>query len=177
MKIKNIFIGMLMIAAVMLSACSQKQDPEMAAADAELQQKLIGVWYYTDSVVLDDDGNFSAFSAYEFTDKVAKAHDIEGAQISSAVIDKYKIENGEYVVEVDGKKEYALIEIREVDGRDHLYWGIDSGTLEFIRMTDEEIEDFGIPVGQYLTGEAELLGIETTASESETEPETSAVSE
>ncbi|MGN1136849.1 MAG: hypothetical protein ACI4SF_11580 [Oscillospiraceae bacterium] len=165
MKIKNIFIGMLMIAAVMLSACSSKQDTEAAARDAELQQELIGVWCYLDSVEYDSDENMVSFEAYEFTDQVVKAHEVSPSQIASGVIYKYAIKNGEFAAETDGKEEYAKIEIREVDGKDYLLWITDEQTEKFFRMTDEEIECYHIPAGELLMGEAELLGIETTASE------------
>lgn len=167
MNFKKVFIGIIFAAVIALSACS-KQDPEAAQRDAELHQKLIGVWMYTDSVEYDEDGNITSFSAYEFTDKDAKCHDVSATQILSYVIDKYTIKDGYYTVDVKGKEEYAVIDIREVDGKDHLYWNIDTGTQEFIRMTDEEIDEYHIPVGKLLTGEAELLGIETEASESET---------
>lgn len=168
MKLKKVFIGIIFAAVIALSACS-KQDSEAAQRDAELRQKLIGVWMYTASVGYDEDGNIASFSAYEFTDTYAKGHDVSGVQILSYVIDLYTIEDGYYTVDVDGKKERAIIDIREVDGKEHLYWSIDTGTMDFIRMTDEEIDEYGIPVGQLLPDEAELLGIETTASEAETQ--------
>ena len=162
MNLKKMFIGIIFAAVIALSACS-KQDTDTATAekDAELQQKLIGVWMYTDSVIYDEDGDITSFSAYEFTDVDAKCHEVAGSQIISYIIDKYTIKDGYYTVDVDGKKEYAVIDIREVDGKDHLYWSIDTGTMEFVRMTDEEIDEYSIPVGQLISGEAELLGIET----------------
>ncbi|MGN0553814.1 MAG: hypothetical protein ACI4I1_10540 [Oscillospiraceae bacterium] len=167
MKLKPLFVGIILSEVIALSACSE-QDPESTAKDAELQQKLIGVWCYTDSVVYDDDGEIASFSAFEFTDDDAKCHDVSAAKVLSYVIDKYTIKDGYYTVDVDGKEEYAVIDIREVDGKDHLYWSIDTGTQEFIRMTDEEIDEYGIPAGQLLPGEAELLGIETDALDLET---------
>lgn len=167
MKLKQLFVGIILAAAIALSACSA-QDTQAAAKDAELQQKLMGVWCYTDSVVYDEDGEISSFSAFEFTDRDAKCHNVTGEKVISSVIDKYTIKDGYYTIDVDGKEEFAVIDIREVDGKDHLYWSIDTGTQEFIRMTDEEIEEYSIPVGQLISGEAELLGIKTEALETGT---------
>lgn len=177
MRIKNILVGIFFAAAVLLSACSQKQDPEMAAADAELQQKLVGVWFYPESAVYDEDGNLTSFSAYQFTDRVVKCHEASTVQIMSYLMDEYTIKDGQFVVEKAGKKQYAIISIREVDGKDHLFWDIETKTMEFIRMTDEEIAEYCIPADSYLSGEAELLGIETTAAESENVSVTTAASE
>ena len=113
----------------------------------------------------DDNGNILTFSAYQFDEKISKVHDVMSTQIMSSVLDKYEIENGYYTTVVDGVRQYAKLEITEEDGRDRLHWIIDTGTLEFAKMSDEEISEYGIPVDKMITGEAEMLGIETTASE------------
>ena len=83
-------------------------------------------------------------------------------------MDKYTVKNGKFTVVADGRKQYAVVEIKEIDGKDHLFWDIDTKTMEFIRMTDEEIEEYSIPVDKLLSSEAELLGIETEPSETVT---------
>lgn len=162
MKFRS-FIAVI-IAAVLLTACSGVNE-EQKAADEALHQRLIGVWVYLDSVEKDDNGNILTFSAYQFDEEISKVHDVMGGQIMSSVLDKYEIEDGYYSTIVDGAKQYAKLEITEEDGRDRLHWIIDTGTLEFAKMSDEEISEYGIPVDKMITGEAEMLGIETTASE------------
>ena len=83
----------------------------------------------------------------------------------SYALNLYTIKDDKIVVNNDGQRQYALISVKEVDGKDHLFWDIDTKTMEFIRMTDEEIEEYGIPVDKMLSSEAELLGIETESSD------------
>ncbi len=161
MKIRKIIACAVVAAVFMLTGCSE--NAEQKAEDAALQQKLIGVWLYTDSAQYDENGDLVSFSAFQFTDQVAKRHDVTDEQIMSYAVDKYTIENGKFTVVEDGRKVYAVIEIKEVDGKDHLFWNIDSGGQEFIRMTEDEIEEYHIPAGDMLSSEADLLGIETTA--------------
>lgn len=176
MKIRKILVGMILTAAMALSACA-KEETQQSAEDAALQQKLLGVWLYTDSAKYDEDGNMTSFSAYEFTEQDAKRHDVTETQVTSGVIDKYTIEDGKYTVVENGRKVYAIIEIKEIDGKDHLLWNIDSGGQEFVRMTDDEVFDYHIPAGQLLDGEADILGIETTAAESGSSENASAETE
>lgn len=166
MKLRKLLVGIIFAAVMMLTACSG--DTQQSEEDAALQQKLIGVWFYPESAVYDDDGDLLTFSAYQFTNEIVKCHDVGGGQILSYALDKYTIKNGKFTVVADGRKQYALIEIKEVDGKDHLFWDIDEKTMEFIRMTDEEIEEYSIPVDKLLSSEAELLGIETEPSETVT---------
>ena len=44
-------------------------------------------------------------------------------------------------------------------------------------MTDDEVFDYHIPAGEFIDGEAELLGIETTAAESGSSENASAETE
>ena len=180
MKMRKILVGVVFVAVMMFTACSNG-DTKMSEEDAALQQKLIGVWLYPDSAVYDEDGDLTSFSTYQFTDSVLKRHDVENEQITSYLLDKYTIKDGKFVVQADGQKQYALINIEEIDGKDHLFWDIDTKTMEFTRMTDEEIEEYGIPSDKTLDSEAELLGIETTKAdntvETEAAAETSAASE
>lgn len=175
MKIRKILIGVVFAAVMMFTACAGG-DTQMSEEDIALQQKLIGVWFYPESAEYDEDGDLASFSAYQFTDRVVKCHDVTDTQIMSYLQDEYTIKDGKFVVQTDGQKQYALIEIKEVDGKDHLFWDIDTKTMEFIRMTDEEIGEYSIPADMILSSEAELLGIETTA-ETEAASETSAASE
>lgn len=151
----------VVIAAFIMTFTACSNNTQQSEEDAALQQKLIGVWLYIDSAEYDGQGELTAFSAFQFTDKAVRCHDVKGARIESGFIDLYTIENGKFAAMENGKKQYAIIEIREVDGKDHLFWNIDSGGQEFIRMTDEEIADYAIPVDKLLSEEAELLGIET----------------
>lgn len=162
MKIRKILVGIIFAAVMALTACSDG-DTQQSAEDAALQQKLIGVWFYPESAQYDEDGDLTSFSAYQFTEKVVKCHEVTDSQIMSYLQDEYTIKDGKFIVNTNGQKQYALIEIKEVDGKDHLFWDIDTKTMEFIRMTDEEIGEYSIPVDQLLSGEAEILGIETTA--------------
>lgn len=171
MKIRKIMAGAVLAAVFMFTGCSDNS--EQKAADAALQQELIGVWFYPDSAQYDEDGDLTSFSAYQFTDQVAKRHDVTETQIMSYAIDKYTIENGKYAVVENGRKVYAIIEIKEVDGKDHLFWNIDSGGQEFVRMTDDEIAEYHIPADDMLSSEAELLGIETTAATNSPLPDAS----
>lgn len=174
MKIKRLLVGIVLAAAAVFAGCSE--NAEQSAEDAALQQELIGVWFYPDSAQYDEDGDLTSFSAYQFTENVVKCHDVTDTQIMSYALDEYTIKDGKIIVDNDGQKQYALISIENVDGTDHLYWDIDTKTMEFTRMTDEEIEEYSIPADKMLSGEADLLGIETTA-ETEAASETSAASE
>lgn len=177
---KKILTGIVFAAVMVLAACSGG-DTQMSEEDAALRQELTGVWFYPDSAEYDEDGDLTSFSAYQFTDdEVVKCHNVESERTVSYLMGKYTIKDGKFVIDSNGRKQYAVIEIRETDGKDHLFWEIDTGTLEFIRMTDEEIEEYGVPVDKMLTGEAELLGLKTTAEEDPAiadESETEAVSE
>ena len=152
---KKILTGIVFAAVMVLAACSGG-DTQMSEEDAALRQELIGVWFYPDSAVYDEDGDLTSFSTYQFTDSVLKRHDVENERITSYLLDKYTIKDGKFVVQTDGQKQYALINI-------------------------EEIEEYGIPSDKTLDSEAELLGIETTKSdntvETEAAAETSAASE
>lgn len=170
MKIRKILVGIVFAAMLAFTACASG-DTQMSEEDAALQQKLIGVWFYPESAEYDEDGDLTSFSAYQFTEKVVKCHEVTDTQIMSYLQDEYTIKDGKFVVDSNGQKQYALIEIKDVDGKDHLFWDIDTKTMKFIRMTDEEIEEYSIPADQLLSGEAEILGIETTA------PQTGVVSE
>lgn len=180
MKIRKILVGIVFAAMLAFTACASG-DTQMSEEDAALQQKLIGVWFYPESAEYDEDGDLTSFSAYQFTEKVVKCHEVTDTQIMSYLQDEYTIKDGKFVVQTDGQKQYALINIEEIDGKDHLFWDIDTKTMEFTRMTDEEIEEYGIPSDKTLDSEAELLGIETTKSdntvETEAAAETSAASE
>lgn len=177
MKIRKILVGIVFAAMLAFTACASG-DTQMSEEDAALRQKLIGVWFYPESAEYDEDGDLTAFSAYQFTDdNVLKRHDVESTQILSYLMDKFTIKDGKFIVDSNGQKQYAIIEIKDVDGTDHLLWKIETGTMEFIRMTDEEIEEYSIPVNKMLTGEAELLGIETTAAESGSSENASAETE
>lgn len=158
---------MIFAAVLALTACSS-ESPQQSEEDAALQQKLIGVWLHPESAVYDQDENMIKFSAYQFTDEILKCHDVMTDRVESYAKDKYTIEDGKFVVNANGRKQYAIIEIKEIDGKDHLFWDIDTKTMEFIRMTDEEIENCGIPVNSMLSSEAELLGIETEPGETVT---------
>lgn len=164
MKIKKILVGIIFSAVMLLTACSGG-DTQMSEEEKALQQQLIGVWFYPDSAVYDNDGDLTGFSAYQFTDEVIKCHDVGNGQIMSYALNLYTIKDDKIVVNNDGQRQYALISVKEVDGKDHLFWDIDTKTMEFIRMTDEEIEEYGIPVDKMLSSEAELLGIETEPSD------------
>lgn len=166
MKLRKLLIGIIFSAVMLLTACSG--NTQQSEEDAALQQKLIGVWFYPESAVYDDDGDLLTFSAYQFTNEIVKCHDVGGGQILSYALDKYTINNGKFTVVADGRKQYAVVEIKEIDGKDHLFWDIDTKTMEFIRMTDEEISEYSIPVDKLLSSEAELLGIETEPSETVT---------
>lgn len=166
MKLRKLLIGIIFSAVMLLTACSG--DSQQSEEDAALQQKLIGVWFYPESAVYDDDGDLLTFSAYQFTNEIVKCHDVGGGQILSYALDKYTVKNGKFTVVADGRKQYAVVEIKEIDGKDHLFWDIDTKTMEFIRMTDEEIAEYSIPVDKLLSSEAELLGIETEPSETVT---------
>lgn len=131
-------------AVVMLSACSG-QDDEVSADDMELASELIGIWYSVDSAVYDDDGDITSFTALEFDGNSACRHEVDGDRIVSAKLGEYEIKNGEYVAKNGSSEQYAVIDIREYDGKDRLYWSNDSKTQDFVRMTDDEIEEYGIP--------------------------------
>lgn len=134
-------------AAIMLSACSGQGD-EASADDMELAGELIGVWCSIGSVVYDDGGDISSFTALEFDGNLAYRHEVNGDRIVSATLGEYEIKNGEYAAKNGSSEQYAVIDIREYDGKDHLYWSNDSKTQKFVRMTDNEIEEYGIPEGQ-----------------------------
>ncbi len=134
-------------AVIMLSACSGQGD-ETSADDMELAGELIGVWCSVGSVVYDDDGDISSFAALEFDGNSAYRHEVNGDRIVSALLGEYEIKNGEYAAKNGSSEQYAIIDIREYDGKDHLYWSNDSVTQDFVRMTDNEIEEYGIPEGQ-----------------------------
>lgn len=176
MKIRKILVGIVFAAMLAFTACASG-DTQMSEEDAALRQKLLGVWLYTDSAQYDENGDLTSFSAYEFTEWDVKRHDVTETQIMSGVIDEYTIEDGKFTVVENGKKVYAIIEIKEIDGKDHLLWNINSGGQEFVRMTDDEVFDYHIPAGEFIDGEAELLGIETTAAESGSSENASAETE
>lgn len=160
MKIRKIMAVVFLIAVFALSACSSDKTGQ-SEEDAALQQKLIGMWFYPESAEYDEDGNLIAFSAYQFTDQALRCHDVMETQVMTYLMDAYRIENGRYVVTAsDGTEQYAVISIREVDGKDHLFWDIETKTMEFIRMTDEEIAEYSIPNNPELSDEEKaLLGI------------------
>ena len=160
MKIRKIVAVVFLIAVFALSACSSGKTGQ-SEEDAALQQKLIGMWFYPESAEYDEDGNLIAFSAYQFTDQALRCHDVMETQVMTYLMDAYRIENGRYVVTAsDGTEQYAVISIREVDGKDHLFWDIETKTMEFIRMTDEEIAEYSIPNNHELSDEEKaLLGI------------------
>lgn len=139
-------------AAVMLSACSGQGD-ELQGNDEELAAELIGIWYSVGSVVYDDDGDIISFTALEFDGKSACRHEVDGDRIVSARLGEYEIKNGEYAVKKGSSEQYAVIDIREYEGKDHLYWSNDSMTQDFVRMTDDEIEEYGIPEGMLFGNE------------------------
>lgn len=174
MKTGKILIGFMLAALILLTGCSG--DTERGAEDAALYGELKGVWFYPDSAVYDTDGDLTSFTAYQFTDEAVKRHDVTNSRVVSSLLGRYTIKDGKYAFVFNGQKQYALIEIRDVDGKDHLFWDNDTKTMEFVRMTDEEIEEYGIPADMMLDGEAELLGIETAA-ETKAASETSAASE
>ena len=151
MKIKKILVGIIFSAVMLLTACSGG-DTQMSEEEKALQQQLIGVWFYPDSAVYDNDGDLTGFSAYQFTDEVIKCHDVGNGQIMSYALNLYTIKDDKIVVNNDGQRQYALISVKEVDGKDHLFWDIDTKTMEFIRMTDEEIEEYVIPVDKMTAG-------------------------
>lgn len=174
MKIRKIMAMVILIAVFALSACSSGKTGQ-SEEDAALQQKLVGMWFYPESAEYDEDGNLIAFSAYQFTDQALRCHDVTETQVMTYLMDAYKIENGRYVVTAsDGTEQYAVISIKEVDGKDHLFWDIETKTMEFIRMTDEEIEEYSIPNDPELADEEKALlgigGVETGSEEIMTIP-------
>ena len=112
MKIKKILVGIIFSAVMLLTACSGG-DTQMSEEEKALQQQLIGVWFYPDSAVYDNDGDLMGFTAYQFTDEVVKCHDVGNGQIMSYALNLYTIKDDKIVVNNDGQRQYALISVKE----------------------------------------------------------------
>lgn len=155
MRLKKAFLCLIITAAALfsLAGCS-----DTSAEDAALNQKLIGGWvplndaYYS----ADENGNTLTFTVYEFTGTITKVHEVSTDTISSYFVNEYEIKDGKFKVLVDGKAEFAKIDF--TDNGD-LLWYTETETTEFRPVTEEEIQEFCIPLGK-------TLGFEPGAEES-----------
>ena len=145
MKIKNIIavVVTLMAAVFCLAGCSK----DTSAEDMSLQQKLMGCWVPVNDAeqVVDDEGNIVRFSVYEFTETETRIHLVEMERTESYVINEYSIYNGKYKVMVENTAQFAKIEFGE---NGNMFWVTDTSRDEFRPLTEEEIKEFGIPVGK-----------------------------
>ena len=160
MRLKKLFVCAVIIAASVFSmtACSGT-----SAKDAEIAQKLVGGWVYLndEDIAYNDDGSLLNFKVFEFTGSSTKIHVVSDSQIMSWYVNDYEIKNQKYTVMVDGKPQYEGIGFND-DGNLVLY--TDSTQDEFRKLTDEEIAEYNIPIGQLLASE-----IQDNASATETE--------
>ncbi|MCD7730737.1 MAG: hypothetical protein LUI05_04485 [Oscillospiraceae bacterium] len=149
MKIRNLFLCVIMAAVFTLVGCS-----DTSAEDAALAQKLMGAWVplVDENYTEDEDGNVLSFTVYEFTGYSTKVHIVNVGVVYSYPVNEYTITDGKFKVIVDGKAEYAKIDFSE---EGNLLWYTDTETTEFRPLTDEEQSEFGIPIGQTLTFETE----------------------
>lgn len=127
-----------------LAGCS-----DTSAEDAALNQRLIGGWVplVDDYYSADENGNTLSFTVYEFTGTITKVHHISAEVIFSDLVNEYEITEGKFKVVFDGKAEFAKIDFTD---NGNLLWYTDAETLEFRPVTEEEVQQFGIPLGQTL---------------------------
>lgn len=154
MRLKRAFLCLIVAAAALFSfaGCS-----DTSVEDAALSQQLIGGWVplNDDFYTADENGNTLTFTVYEFTGSVTKLHEVSTGRVSSYFVNEYEIKGGKYKVIVNGSAEFAKIDFAE---NGNLLWYTDTETTEFRPVTDEEVKEFGIPLGQ-------TLGIEPGAEE------------
>lgn len=146
MRLKNVFLCLVIAAAAVFSfaGCS-----DTSVEDAALNQKIIGGWVplNDDFYTADEDGNTLTFTVYEFAGDITKLHKVSADVIYSYLMNEYKIEDGKFKAIVDGGVAYAKIGF--ADNGD-LLWYTDTETTEFRPVTQEEIDEFKIPIGQTL---------------------------
>lgn len=146
MRLKRLFLCLIIAAAAVfsLAGCS-----DTSAEDAALNQRLIGGWVplVDDYYSADENGNTLSFTVYEFTGTITKVHHISAEVIFSDLVNEYEITEGKFKVVFDGKAEFAKIDFTD---NGNLLWYTDAETLEFRPVTDEEVQQFGIPLGQTL---------------------------
>lgn len=150
MKLKNIFlcIAAVTVSLFAMTACADT----MSDSDKALQQQLIGGWVPLEDSYeqVDADGNVIEFSVYEFTESKTKFHDVSSDSVSSSLINEYTITDGKYKVIVDGEAMYAKISFSD---EGNLIWYTDDSEDEFRPLTEEEIEEYNIPIGQAIAEE------------------------
>jgi hypothetical protein len=147
---------MAVLALCAFAGCSDST----AVEDAELNQKLIGGWVPLDTSLYeyDEDGNITSYPVYEFTGSVTKAHIVGSPYVSSYVVNEYEIKDGKYKVIVDGVAQYAKIGFTD---EGNMLWYTDDEVTEFRPLTEDEIIENGIPIGQAVGDEVDETSDET----------------
>lgn len=129
------------VAVFCMAGCSSFSEEENQA----IHRQLLGAWVPLNDPELEQDaeGNVLKFSVYEFMETETRYHVVQMEQTSSSVVNEYTITDGKYKVITDMGAQFSGIRFTET-GNLVLY--TDSSSDEFRPLTQEEIEEFGIPV-------------------------------
>ncbi len=151
MKIRNIILCVIISLTALLSFAGCENT---AASDAELHKQLIGGWVPIEDTAAeyDGNGNVTAFSVYEFTATKTKYHLVKGEMIETSELNEYQIVGGNYKAIVEGGAQFAKIKF---SNKGNLLWFTDESITEFRPLTQEEIDEYSIPIGKSSSAETE----------------------
>lgn len=142
------------VSAVMLicmAGCSGNY--VMTEEDLAVQKSIEGLWLADDSTgynLYDENGYFLLLTAVEFTSdyKYLRYECMPGDDLASGYVMTYdpvaySFEDKMFRVDVDGVASYARVSVSE-DGQT-MFWITDEQTDRYIRLTDEQKIQLGIP--------------------------------
>lgn len=124
----------------------------MTEDDLALQKSAEGFWLADDSTgynEYDEYGNYTALTVVEFTNDFKyllhtcmPADSKADGYVSTSPPIEYSIEKKYFKVEIGGEASYAKVSFSD-DGQT-MYWGTDDATDIFQKLSDEEVNKYGI---------------------------------
>ncbi len=169
--IKKIIAICMTFMLIIFTGCSLQPEE-----DKEIAEQLVGMWVPLNDVYAnyDEEGNQIAFSVYEFTGEKTNYHYVETPNIMSWEVNEYEIKNGRYYVYEAGMGLYQDIYFTD---EGNLVLASENEKDVFRRMSQEEIDEYHIPVGLDLGDSDETeatMAPEAAETASDTAPESAA---
>lgn len=169
-------LAAIFAAAVLLCTAGCSKEYVMTEKDLALQKSAEGFWLADDSTgynEYDQYGNFTSLTVVEFTNDfkyllhtcLPGDGNADGYVATNSPIG-YTIEKEYFKVVINGEASYAIVSFSD-DGQT-MYWKTNEATDIFHRLSDEDINKYGIPAYNPAKWTETESGTDNTESESDT---------
>lgn len=167
---KLLALTLCVVITAAFSSCSNNGKYVMTEEDLALQDSLLGFWMpgaETGANTVDEEGNLKKLIIVEFTDDFCYLfyeYYVDTGLLATYDPVYYTIEDMKFRVDLEGVPSYASITVSE-DGNT-MYWITDDKTDRYVRVSESDIRELGIPEYKGKDDTAQDTGSEESSPES-----------